>query len=106
MNSYWNADVLNVVIRDQGDRRVPRGRGVSVTAYGEQVPEALGIAEGEAVAPAPVGVPHRGRAYPAEGLRIRLLQLPSTAKQDRFVTNHHIAHPEMMARVNKTGTLA
>lgn len=106
MNCHWKADYLSHAYKEQGDRRVPRGRGVSVAVFGEQVPEALGIAEGEAVAPAPVGVPHRGRAYPAEGLRIRLLQLPSTAKQDRSVTNHHIAHPEMMARVNKTGTLA
>jgi len=56
---------------NKGSRRVPRGRGVSAAVYGEQVPAALGCAEGEAVAPAPVGVPRRGRAYPAEGLRIR-----------------------------------
>lgn len=55
----------------KGGRRVPIGRGVSATAHGEQVPGALGHAEGEAVAPAPVGVPLRGRAYPAEGLRVQ-----------------------------------
>jgi hypothetical protein len=60
----------NYVDPYRGGRRVPRGRGVSDTVNGEQVPVALGDAEGEAVAPAPVGVPHRGRAYPAEGLRV------------------------------------
>ena len=80
----------------QACRRVPRGRGVSAGVHGEQVPEAPAC-RGEAVAPAPVGVPkgqgvsRRRSANPAFDRRVTRGPFPAPSGGLKKYDLHAIA---------------